>query len=79
MTASPSRLDVLLQGPAGEPVQRSGQVVGCQLDQPVRAGRRGEVGGRRGPAGQPVADPGPRLVAVPQAGRWAFGDDPTGC
>ena len=67
---------MLLQGPAGEPVQRGGQVIGRQFHQPVRSGRRQQIGGRHAPVGQPVADPGPGLFAVPDGGGWPFRDDP---
>jgi len=66
---------VLLQRPSGEPVQRGGQIVGYQFGQPVRSGRPGEVGGRHGAVGQPVPDPGPAPVAIPDGGRRPFRDD----
>jgi hypothetical protein len=57
-------------------VQRVGQVLRCQLNQPVRAGWRGEVGRRRGAAGQPVTDPGPGQFAVADGIRRPLRDDP---
>jgi len=66
---------VLLQRPAGEPVQRGGQVVGYQFGQPARSGRRAEIGGRRGTVGQPVTDPGSGPFTIPDGGRRPFRDD----
>ena len=66
MTSRPSSATSLLERPAGEPVQRGGQLLGHQLDQPVRRAAPRRPAGGCTPVGQPVARPGRALFAFPR-------------